>query len=49
MGCNCGKKKTAQTFTLKMPDGKTSTHSTRLGAQAENARNGGDGKIVVKV
>ena len=49
MGCNCGKaKRGTQAFTLKMPSGKTTTHATRLAAQAENTRQGGGGKIVTK-
>lgn len=49
MGCGCNKaKKTVQTFALKMPDGSTSEHGSRLEAEATNARKGGGGKVVAR-
>lgn len=52
MGCNCGKKQTTtastQTYELRTPDGATTTHNSRLEAEAENARRGGGGKVVAR-
>lgn len=48
MGCGCGKTKGAQAFTLRMPDGTTSLHATKLEAQAANSRKGGGGRITTK-
>ena len=51
MGCNCGKRRkltagSAQPITvLTMPNGETSSHATRLEAEAENIRKGGGGKF----
>ena len=49
MGCNCGKKRKTATsvgsYTLTMPDGATSTHTTRLDAQTTNVKQGGGGKV----
>lgn len=48
-GCNKGKVKGAkQTFALRMPDGSTSEHGSRLEAEAANARKGGGGKVKPK-
>lgn len=43
MGCNCGKNKTKreQTFQVKTPDGRTSTHDTKRAAELEAQRRGG--------
>ena len=50
MGCGCRKQKgsTQQTFALRMPDGSTSEHGSRLEAEATNARKGGGGKVTTK-
>jgi|GEM_PF-6292520 len=52
MGCNCGKNKrlssSKQTFALRMPNGDTSTHGSRLEAEAANVRKGGGGKVQPK-
>jgi hypothetical protein len=49
-GCGCGKKRrslaqAASSYTLEMPDGSSSEHPTKLAAEAENIRKGGDGKV----
>lgn len=42
MGCGCGnKKKGTQAFTMTTSDGKTTTHSTKLEAEAAKIRAGG--------
>ena len=50
MGCGCNKTKAkaTQTFALRMPDGSTSEHGSRLEAEAANARKGGGGKVTTK-
>ena len=53
MGCNCGKRKTlaassSARYVLRMPDGSTSEHGSKLEAQAENARRGGGGRVTTK-
>ena len=50
MGCGCrkAKDKSTQTFALRMPDGSTSEHGSRLEAEAANARKGGGGKVKAK-
>lgn len=50
MACGCNKKKRQQTqaFQLRRPDGKKTTHATRLEAEAANVRAGGGGRIVVQ-
>lgn len=50
MGCGCGKNKQrgTQAFTLKTPDGKTTVHPTKMAAEAENVRRGGNGKVMPK-
>lgn len=47
MGCGCGKRRasTVTSYELKMPDGATSEHDTRLEAQKANIAKGGGGKV----
>jgi hypothetical protein len=47
VGCNCGKTKTktAQGWRLILPDGTTSTHGSRLEAEAANVKAGGGGTV----
>ena len=48
MGCGCNKKRRGTSVTsyqLTMPDGSTSTHTTRLDAQTANVKGGGGGSV----
>ncbi|MFN2347647.1 MAG: hypothetical protein ABR616_18290 [Dermatophilaceae bacterium] len=48
MACNCRKNRTqpvADRYVLTASDGTTSTHGSRLEAEAENAKTGGGGKV----
>lgn len=47
MGCGCNKvKKQEVQFTLKMPDGRTTTHASKRDAERINQVRGGGGTIV---
>jgi len=46
MGCGCNKRKlSSSSWKLTMPDGSTSTHGSRLEAEAANAKQGGGGTV----
>lgn len=53
MGCGCNKRRKSLTasstrYVLRMPDGTSTEHDTKLQAQAENARKGGGGRVTTK-
>ena len=49
MGCGCNKAtKQVVQFTLKMPDGRTTTHGTKREAERINQVRGGGGTITRK-